>query len=203
MAGTTSIKLIRMTGGLEEISTLGSGPPLVNALETGTLEISAQAQAQGAPTTTQGINTMEEADTIAPRQKLRLFPKETRPFNYARLEKDEAPHLHTLSRKEHTSDDAQAGNERTGDNANEEAPFETEHYAPSSDGSDLGDQMDRFLNGGMPLSLGHFDNNNDSYEDGSTLVDYNGDESEDDRSQKDDRFKVDMTEHEDCRCSGG
>jgi hypothetical protein len=63
-----------------------AGPPLVNALETGTLELSAQAQ--GAPTTTQGINTMEAADTNAPRQKIRLFPKETRPFNYARFEEE-------------------------------------------------------------------------------------------------------------------
>jgi hypothetical protein len=183
MAGTTSIKLIRMTGGSEEISTLGSGSPLVNTLETGTLEISAQAH--GAPTT-QGRNTMEAADTNAPRQKIRLFPKETRPFNYARLKEDEAPHLHIAS------------NEHTGDNANEEASFETEHYAPSSDGSDLGDQMDLLLNGGTRLSRGRCDNNNDSYENGSTLVDYNGDESEDDRTRSDDDFKVDMAEDENC-----
>ena len=93
MEGAGPIKLIRMTGGPEEISTLGSGPTLVNALETGPLGLSAQAQ--DAPTTTQGANAMKAAGTIAPRQKIRLFPKETRPFNYARLNEDEAPHLHT------------------------------------------------------------------------------------------------------------
>jgi hypothetical protein len=106
--------------------------------------------------------------------------------------------LHILSSKGHARDDALAGNERTGDNANEEASFETEHYAPSSDGSDLGDQMDRLLNGGMPLSRDHGYNNDNTYEDGSTLVDYNGDESEDNSARSDDGFKVDMTEHVDC-----
>jgi hypothetical protein len=194
MARPLSIKVV-MKGGSEEITVLGLGPPQINALETGTLELSAQTQ--GAPTTTQGINAMDAADTVAPRQKMRLFPRETRPFNYARLGKDEAPHLHTLRGKERTSDNALAGNERTDDNANEEAPFETEHYAPSSDGSDLGDQMERLLNGGMPLSRVHGGNNDDPFEDGSELVDYNGDESDDNRTRSDDGFKVDMTDHAD------
>jgi hypothetical protein len=100
MARPLSTKVI-MKGGSEEITVLGLGPPQVNALETGTLEISAQTQ--GAPTTTQGTNTMEAEAASAPPSKIRLFPKGTRPFNYARLEKDEAPHLHILSSGQHTS----------------------------------------------------------------------------------------------------
>jgi hypothetical protein len=186
MASPLSIKVV-MKGGSEEIIVLGLGPPQVNALEIGALEISAQAQ--GAPTTTQGINTMEAAAASAlPPSKIRLFPKETRPFNYARLEKNEAPHLHILSSGQHMSDDALAGNERTGDNANGEAPFETEQYAPSSDGSDLGDEMDRLLNGGMPLTHDHCGNNNvDPYDDGSTLVDF-----EEKEPNSDDGFRVNM-----------
>jgi hypothetical protein len=131
MAGKGSIKLIRMTGGPEEISTLGSGPPLVNALETGTLELSAQAH--GAPTTIQGIHTMEAADTSAPRQKIRLFPRETMPCNYARLNEDEAPSLHTLSFNKITRDDAKETTERAGDKK-DDASFGEKQYAPSSDG---------------------------------------------------------------------
>ncbi len=67
----------------------------------------------------------------------------------------------------------------------------------SSDGSDLGEQMDQLLNGGMPLSHVHSDNNDDPFEDGSTLVDYNSEESNDNRARSDDGFEVDMTEHPD------
>jgi hypothetical protein len=119
MAGTESIKVITMgalTGGPEEMSTLGSGPHMVNTLETRTLEISAQAH--GAPTT-QGINTMEAADTSAPRQQIRLFPNETRSFNYAMLKEDDVPQLHALSFKEYTSNNAQGGSEHTRDDAKE------------------------------------------------------------------------------------
>jgi hypothetical protein len=196
MAGTKSIKLIRMTGGPEEMSTLGSGPPMVNALETGTVELSAEAQ--GAPTTTQGINAREAAAASAPPPKIRLFSKETRPFNYARLQEDEAPHLHTLSFKENARDKGEESAERASDKKDDASFAETEHYAPSSDGSDLGDQMDRLLNGGMPLSRGGSDNNDDAYDDGSTLVDYNEDESEDDLSKVDDGFRVNMDDDEDC-----
>jgi hypothetical protein len=113
---------------------------------------------------------------VPPRQKIRPFPKGTRPFNYARLKEDETPHLHTLSFKEHTSDNAQAGSEHAR-GKEEESPFgENEHYAPSSDGSDLADQMDRLLNGGTALSPELRANNNNAYEDGSELVDYEDEE---------------------------
>ncbi len=55
-----SVKVV-MKGGSEEITVLGLGPPQINALETGTVEISAQTE--GAPTTTQGMSTMEAAGT--------------------------------------------------------------------------------------------------------------------------------------------
>jgi hypothetical protein len=154
MEGAGPIKLIRMTGGPEEISTLGSGPPLVNALERGTIELSAQAQS--AQTTTQGINTMEAAATSALPPKIRLFPKETRPFIYARLQEDEAPHLHTLNFKESARVDVQEDSKRISilrDKDDDASSGENEHYAPSSSGSDLGDQMDLLLNGGMPLII--------------------------------------------------
>jgi hypothetical protein len=109
-----------MKEGREEITVLGLGPPRINALETGTLEISAQPQC--APTTTHGMSTMEAAGTTAPRPQIRLFPKETKPFNYAKIGKDEGPLLHTLGGIEHTSDNALAGNERPGDKSNEDAP---------------------------------------------------------------------------------
>ncbi len=67
----------------------------------------------------------------------------------------------------------------------------------SSDGSDLGEQMDQLLNGGMPLSHAHGDNNDDPFEDGSTLVDYNSDEPDDNRARSDYGFEVDMSEHPD------
>ena len=49
------------------------------------------------------------AASSAPRQEIRLFPKETRPFNYVRLNEEDAPHLHTSSSKEQNEGD----NERT------------------------------------------------------------------------------------------
>jgi hypothetical protein len=52
---------------------------------------------------------------------------------------------------------------------------ENEHYAPSSDGSDLAEDMDRLLNGGSSLSPVCRDNHNTD-EDGSELVDYEDDE---------------------------
>ncbi len=182
MARPLSVKVV-MKEGAEEIIVLGLGLPQTNALETGTVEISAQAQ--GAPTTTQGMSTMEAAGITAPRQKIRLFPKETRPFNYAKIGKDEAPLLHTLGRIEHTSDDALAGNERTGDKTDKDAPVEADRM--SSDGSDLGEQMDRLLNGGAPSTLCRGYNNDDTYEDENAMVDYDGETS-------DDGFKVDMSE---------
>jgi hypothetical protein len=192
MANPLSVKVV-MKGGSEEITVLGLGPPQINALGTGTDEISAQAQ--GAPTTTQGMITMEAAGTTAPHQKIRLFPRETKPFNYAKIGKDEAPLLHILGRIEHTSDDALAGSERTGDKTNKDAPVEADRM--SSDGSDLGEQMDQLLNRGMPLSRAHSDNNDDPFEDGCTLVDYNSEESNDNRARSDDGFGVDMSEHPD------
>jgi hypothetical protein len=185
MARPLSVKVV-MKEGSEEITVLGLGPPQINALETGTVEISAQAQ--GAPTTTPGMKTMEAAGAIAPRQKIRLFPKETKPFNYAKIGKDEAPLLHTLVRIEHTSDDALAGNERTGGKTDKDVPVEVDRM--SSDGSDLGEQMDRLLNGDAPLTLCRGYNNDDTCEDGSAMVDY-------DESTSDDGFKVDMSEQPD------
>jgi hypothetical protein len=178
MARPLSVKVV-MKRGSEEITVLGLGPPQINALEAGTLEINAQAQ--GAPTTTQGMSTMKAAGTTAPRQKIRLFPREMKPFNYAKIGKDEAPLLHILGRIEHTGDDALAGNERTGDKTDKDAPVEADRM--SSDGSGLGEQMDQLLNGGMPLSHAHGDNNDDPFEDGSTLVDYNSDEPDDNRAR--------------------
>ena len=105
----------------QDMSSWMAGPPLVNALETGTLELSAQAQ--GAPTTTQGINAREAAAASAPPPKIRLFSKETRPFNYARLQEDEAPHLHTLSFKENARDKGEESAERARDEK-DDASFE-------------------------------------------------------------------------------
>jgi hypothetical protein len=153
MAAPLSIKVV-MKEGREEITLLGSGPPRINALETGTLEISAQTQ--GAPTTTQGINTMETAAASAPPPKIRLFLQETKPFNYAKVDKDEGPLLHILGCVEHTSDDALAGNERTGDKSDKDTAAETDRM--SSEDSDLAEQIDLLLNGGMPLS--HTQGNN-------------------------------------------
>jgi hypothetical protein len=109
------------------------------------------------------MSTMEAAGTTALRQKIRLFPRETKPSNYAKIGKDEAPLLHILGRIEHTSDDALAGNERTGDKTDKDAPVEADRM--SSDGSDLGEQMDQLLNGGMPISHAQGDNNDDPFED--------------------------------------
>jgi hypothetical protein len=103
--------------------------------------------------------------------------------------------LHTLGGIEHTSDNALAGNERTGDKSNEDAPVETDRM--SSEGSDLGEQMDQLLNGGIPLSHTHGNNNDDLFEDGSTLIDYNGDESDDNRAGDNDGFGVDLSDHPD------
>jgi hypothetical protein len=189
-----------MKEGREEITVLGLGPPHVNALETGTLEISAQTQ--GAPTTTQGISTAEAADTTAPPPKLRLFPRKTKPFNYARTN----PVPHTLGCVEHTIDDALTGNERTGDKSDKDTPVETERM--SSEDSDLAEQMDLLLNGGEPLTLTQGNNDNDLLDDGSTLVDYEGDDSGDNlagdnddsgdnRASDNDGFGVDLSEHPD------
>ena len=138
---------------------------------------------------------MEAAGTTAPRPKIRLFPKETKPFNYAKIGKDEGPLLHTLGGIEHTSDNALAGNECTGDKSNEDAPVETDRM--SSEGSDLGEQMHQLLNGGMPLSDTHGNNDDDPFEDGSTLVDYNSEESSDNRAGDNDGFGVDLSDHPD------
>jgi hypothetical protein len=58
--------------------------------------------------------------------------------------------------------------------------------------------MDRLLNGGMRLSHGHSDNNDDTYEDGSCLVDYDSDEPEDDRSRCVDGFRVNLPGDDNC-----
>jgi hypothetical protein len=102
-----------------------------------------------------------------------------------------------LSREEKTSDKVRESAEHAGDKDVNASSEENELYAPSSPGSDLADQMDQLLNGGMPLSHVHGHNNVDPYGDGSTLVDYNGDESDDDRAQNNDGFEVDMSEHPD------
>ena len=57
--------------------------------------------------------------------------------------------------------------------------------------------MDQLLNGGMPLSHTHDDNNDDPFEDGSTLVDYNSEESSDNRARSNDGFGVDFSDHPD------
>jgi hypothetical protein len=75
--------------------------------------------------------------------------------------------LHTLGCIEHTSDNALAGNERTGNKSDKDAPVEADRM--SSDGSDLGEQMDQL----------------------------SSDESDDNRARSDDGFEVDMTEHPD------
>jgi hypothetical protein len=187
-----SLKVV-MKEGREEITVLGLGPPRINALETGTLEISAQTQ--GAPTTTQGMSTTKAAGTTAPPPKMRLFPQETKPFDYAKIDKDEGPLLHTLGCVKHTSDNALAGNERTGDKSDKDAPVETDHM--SSDGSDLGSQMDLLLNGGVPLSRTQGNDDDDPFDDGSTLVDYNSEESSDNRAGDNDGFGVDLSDHPD------
>ncbi len=57
--------------------------------------------------------------------------------------------------------------------------------------------MDQLLNGGMPLSHTHGDNDDDPFEDGSTLVDYNSEESNDNRAGDNDGFGVDLSDHPD------
>jgi hypothetical protein len=178
-----------MKAGREEITVLGLGPPQINALETGTLAISAYEQ--GAPTTTQGASTAEAAGTTAPPPKLRLFPKKMKPFNYAKTN----PLLHTLGCVEHTSDDALTGNERTGDKSDKDTPVETDRM--SSEDSDLAEQMDLLLNGGVPLSRTQSNNDNDLFDDGSTLVDYESEGSGDNRASDNDGFAVDLSQHPD------
>ncbi len=109
-------------------------------------------------------------------QKLKLFPYETRPFNYARLSKDEAPQLHALISREHQGDNGYDGNERACEK-DEGSSEGNEIYLPSSDDG-LDDDHDQMLGEGSssaPLRI--VDNN--CAEDENDLVDYNPDEEGD------------------------
>ena len=51
------------------------------------------------------------AASSAPRQEIRLFPRETTPLNYVRLNEEDALHI-SSSKEQNEGDNAKDGNER-------------------------------------------------------------------------------------------
>jgi hypothetical protein len=86
-------------------------------------------------------NQKAEAE-IAKEKKLKLLPFETRPFNYARLNEDEAPHLHALSFDGNKGDDEEDCNDQ----------FSPSLVEDNMNEDNLGDALDRLLNSSSSVS---------------------------------------------------
>jgi hypothetical protein len=114
-------------------------------------------------------NNQKAAAVVAKNREIKLPPVETRPFNYSRINEDEAPHLHVLSFERNKGDDAEGGNE---------------HFSPSSiednlTEDNLGDALDRLLNSSSSVSP--LNGTNQKHEQGEDdLVDYSEEDDEED-----------------------